>query len=49
MIKALIAKPTNRQIQNDFPKWKDWSIEDKEKLKGITPLGIKYNFWESND
>mgnify|MGYP006410170975 FL=1 len=49
MIKALIAKPTNRQIQNNFPKWKDWSIEDKEKLKGITPLGIKYNFWESND
>jgi len=48
-IKSLIAKPTNRQIQNDFPKWKDWSTEDKEKLKAVTPLGLKYNFWDKND
>ncbi|MBL7014027.1 MAG: sulfotransferase [Candidatus Marinimicrobia bacterium] len=48
-IQSLIAKPTNRQTQNEFPKWKDWANKDKIELKIVAPLGMKYNFWESND
>ncbi len=48
-IEPLLKKPTNRQKQNDFPKWMDWSSEDKDTLKKVTPLGVKYGFWTIDD
>jgi hypothetical protein len=47
-IEAIIKKPANVQKQNDFPKWMDWSAEDKQTLIKMTPLGEKYKYWKAS-
>ena len=44
-IDRIIKKPINKQKQSSYPKWKDWSEDDKSSLIKITPLGEKYGYW----
>jgi len=44
-INSIIKTPVNKQKQRSYPKWIDWSENDKSKLKEITPLGKKYGYW----
>tara|TARA_B100000953_G_C17823146_1_gene359250 strand:- start:124 stop:615 length:492 start_codon:yes stop_codon:yes gene_type:complete len=45
IIKSITKRPTNKQKQNSYPKWIDWSEKDKEELIKLTPLGNKYGYW----
>ena len=44
-IASIIKKPINMQKQSSYPKWTQWSEEDKNKLIKMTPLGEKYGYW----
>ena len=44
-IASIIKKPVNMQKQSAYPKWTEWSEEDKAKLINMTPLGEKYGYW----
>ena len=45
-ILKILGKPVNRQFKNDYPLFKDWEMVDQVALKSITPLGIKYGYWD---
>jgi hypothetical protein len=45
IIKSITKRPTNKQKQSSYPKWIDWSEQDKEELIKLTPLGNKYGYW----
>ena len=45
-ISSIIKKPVNKQRQSAYPKWTEWSEEDKTSLKKMTPLGVKYGYWK---
>ena len=44
-INHIIKKPVNKQKHSFYPKWKDWSEDEKDLLINITPLGKKYGYW----
>ena len=45
-ISSIIKKPVNKQRQSAYPKWTEWSEEDKTSLIKMTPLGVKYGYWK---
>ena len=45
-ISSIIKKPVNKQRQSAYPKWTEWSEEDKTSLMKMTPLGVKYGYWK---
>jgi len=44
-INHIIKKPVNKQKHSFYPKWEDWSEDEKSLLIKITPLGKKYGYW----
>jgi len=45
-ITSIIKKPVNKQKQSAYPKWTEWSEEDKTSLIKMTPLGVTYGYWK---
>ena len=43
-IKELLAKPVNKQKQNEYPEYKKWSVKKKNDLKKYAKLASKYNY-----
>ena len=44
-ISNIIKRPINKQKQSSYPRWEEWSENDKSKLIKITSLGKKYGYW----
>ena len=43
--RQIFKKPINKQIQGSFPKYKDWTTEDKQALINITgELASQYGY-----
>ncbi|NQV38588.1 MAG: sulfotransferase [Candidatus Marinimicrobia bacterium] len=45
-IEKILRKPVNQQLKNDFPLFNKWEISAQETLRSITPLAIKYGYWD---
>lgn len=43
-IKRILQKKVNRQTRGDFPKYPDWSTEEKDSLKRMAQLASSYDF-----
>jgi len=43
-IDQLLRRPVNKQILGSFPRYQDWSAEDKSSLKHIAILAPKYGY-----
>ncbi|MFW5891250.1 MAG: sulfotransferase [bacterium] len=43
-IKNLLNRPVNAQKINEFPKYKNWSKQQKEELRKYSNLAKKYNY-----
>jgi hypothetical protein len=43
-IDQLLRRPVNKQILGSFPRYQDWSAEDKSSLKHIVILAPKYGY-----
>lgn len=42
--RKILQKPVNVQKKGDFPRFEDWSPEEKEKMRAFTPLAEKYGY-----
>jgi hypothetical protein len=40
----VIRKPVNVQKKGDFPPYKEWSEEDKQKLRDVAMLAGEYGY-----
>lgn len=43
-VKSVIQKPVNVQKKGDFPPFKTWPEEDKQRLRDFAPLAEKYGY-----
>ena len=43
-VAKMITKPRNPQRKGQFPKYEDWSDQDKKRLQRVTPLAEKYGY-----
>lgn len=44
-IKQVLEKPVNVQTKGRFPTYEKWSVENKNELKKIAPLGYTYGYF----
>ena len=43
-IQKQIQKPLNVQKKGSFPKYSAWTENDKQKLREVTPLSLRYGY-----
>ncbi len=44
LVRKMLRKPVNPQRKGNFPKYSDWTAEDKTALKQVCPLAEKYGY-----
>jgi hypothetical protein len=44
-VEKMLRNPVNVQKKGDFPSYREWSDEDKQKLRNVAILAEKYEYW----